>query len=184
MTSRHDSMTRAVRIPQLVSGLDEDINLPLSIAGDRRIALGSPGPTRRGEAMPEFVAPPRPKNERIPIITVQDLVDALSFYLSSLNGYKHHSVSIESDRSTLVTDIFLTGQPSSIDNKPKNYRIQIFERAVQNTNSRLWNTPFDVHLWGDGLESAYRLVIEPRPDRSISIKRILRWEHGLPICEV
>lgn len=38
--------------------------------------------------MTEFIAAPRPQAERIPVITVQDLIDALALYLPTVSSYK------------------------------------------------------------------------------------------------
>lgn len=38
--------------------------------------------------MAEFIAEPRPRSERVPIITVEDLIDALALYLPTVSNCK------------------------------------------------------------------------------------------------
>lgn len=136
--------------------------------------------------MAEFIAAPRPPAERIPVITVQDLIDALALYLPAISNCKfaYATNRIDCDREFEYTTIVISGQPSDDGSPPPFFKIEISDKAAGNVNSRLWNTPFAISISGPSIHGGRFIVqIEPRVGRSIAIRRVLRFENGYPVFD-
>jgi hypothetical protein len=141
--------------------------------------------------MNTFIASPRPKLP-IPIITLRELIDVMSLYLPTIINYSREYETIDSDRSEMHTSISMFGkilpefeyQGSKFSGVRQKVLIDISGKAAKTANSKLWSEPFVV-----GIHVAVpnvlhlEVVVEPRPDRSIAIRKVLRWESGNPITE-
>ena len=134
--------------------------------------------------MSVFVVPPKPEFEKIPVITADELGDALRAYIeATYPTFSHTGQSIDGDDGE--TWIYFTGRRTDAPSKPMNFEVTIHDKAARSWQSKLFNKPFDVTIRsGDVGLTRGRLLIEPLADRSISIGRILRWENGRPVVEV
>jgi hypothetical protein len=141
--------------------------------------------------MNTFIAPPRPKL-RIPIITIRELIDAISLYLPTLIDYSHEYETIESDRSEMYTSITMFGQilpdfeyqGHKFTGVRRKVLVDVSGRAAKTSNSKLWSEPFvaAIHVSIPDVQHV-EVIVEPRHDRSIAIRKISRWESGKPIPE-
>jgi hypothetical protein len=141
--------------------------------------------------MNTFIAPPRPKL-RIPIITIRELIDALALYLPTLIDYSHEYETIESDRSEMYTSISMFGkilpdfeyQGHKFSGVRQKVLVDVSGRAAKTANSKLWSEPFVVaiHVSIPNVQHM-EVIVEPRQDRSIVLRKVIHWESGKPIAE-
>ena len=149
--------------------------------------------------MSAFVVPPKPKSAKIPIITADELGDALRAYLTASYPFSYTGQDIEGRDGT--TYIYFYGNSTEAPARRMKLVANIDGKAVRSWQSKLYNMQFSISVHddhGDLMEiakldvkaqSAIRaertryLLIEPLADRSISISHILRWDNGRPVLE-
>jgi hypothetical protein len=130
--------------------------------------------------MNAFVVPPSPKTARIPVITAEELANALRAYIPTVYTFSYISEDITSEKDFGTTLHFY-------GNNPTRGRLTI-EANIPGKNLRSWqgklyNMPFDVSLYESyganyARGPARYLLVEPLADRSISISHIIRWDNG------
>jgi hypothetical protein len=149
--------------------------------------------------MSAFVVPPKPKNAKIPVITADELADALRAYLTATYPFSYTGQGI--DGRDGATYISFYGNRTDSPSKRMKLEVTMYGKAARSWQSKLFNMQFDVGVYDDPddlmelakldvkTQSAIRaertryLLIEPLADRSISISRILRWDNGRPVLE-
>lgn len=143
-----------------------------------------------------FVVPPTPKSERIPVITVEELANALRAYLPTV--YEFSYIGEYMDSSNVDKDTTLVFHGNSTKGRVVLEAV-ISGKAARSEQAKLYNIPFTVSIhekhddtaalikmgqkrMSEILASRTRyLLITPLADRSISIQHILRWENGKPV---
>ncbi len=149
--------------------------------------------------MAAFVFAPIPKG-KIPKITVEELATALRAFLPTVYEFDYQAEDLEGSRQGLMEEIVFYGSKRGEPAERMKLRVS-FLKSVQSWESKLYNIPFNIGISEGGnlteeerqLPIERRLeifrsrrrefLIEPRPDRSIAIHYILRWEHGIPVLE-
>lgn len=131
--------------------------------------------------MAHFVAPPPDRRPRIPVITMQDLADALRLFLPHIGDFNFWRVEMTSDRSMLNTTITFHQQPTTEGKPAPIVEVWIDGKAARTASAKLWNTPFSVGVKWCGPEPPHWLWIEPLEGRAIAIHRIAEWVDGQPI---
>lgn len=132
----------------------------------------------RGSA---FMASPRPKGPSIPTITVQDLIDALNLYLSTITTYTPAMAGVGGNRTSRSTTISLYGQVEQKLGRRIKIAADFFGKATYSSTAELWSEQFVIYLRSDDIDLGgmkHGLIVEPQADRSIAIFRITRWENG------
>jgi hypothetical protein len=139
--------------------------------------------------MSAFVVPPKPKSEKIPVITAEELGHALKAYITATYPtFSYTGQDIEGTKDDGMTSLHFYGVGMKI-------RVLIGDKVARSWQSKLFNMPFRVSITENHErltfeeqtaiygERTRHLLIEPRADRSISINRILRWDNGQPVLE-
>jgi hypothetical protein len=131
--------------------------------------------------MTAFVVPPVPKKARIPVITAEELANALRPYIPTVYPFSYIAEDITGERDSGTTLHFYGN-----DLSPGGGRLTVeaeigTTKVLRSWQGRLYNMPFLVSLhpkYGRSPGPARHLLIEPLADRSISIRHILRWDNG------
>jgi hypothetical protein len=132
--------------------------------------------------MTAFVVPPVPKKARIPVITAEELANALRAYIPTVYPFSYIGEDIAGERD-FGTTLYFYGNNLA----PEGGRLTIeadigTTKVLKSWQGKLYNMPFDVSLhpkYGSVRSGPARyLLIEPMADRSISIRHILRWDNG------
>lgn len=149
--------------------------------------------------MAAFVAPPMQRKERVPVITVEELSSALRAYIPTVYAFSYIGEDVEANRGLRTTTLHYYGSDPANPAKRLKLEATIDGKACTGYTSKLFDMPFDVSLYekpDDPFElmklSACQLMefsrartrylqIEPRADRSIVIRHIVRWDNGRPI---
>ena len=152
--------------------------------------------------MSAFVVPPKPKSAKIPIITVDELADALRAYLTATYPFSYTGQDIDCDSGLRTTSVCFYGNSTDTPSRRMKLEVTIDGKAARSSQSKLYNMAFNVSVHDDHndlmelakldvkrqmairAERTRYLLIEPLADRSISISHILRWENGRPVLEV
>jgi hypothetical protein len=130
--------------------------------------------------MTAFIVPPAPKKERIPVITAEELANALRAYIPTVYPFSYISEDITAEKDFGTTLLFY-------GNNPARGRVtigaNISGKNLRSWQGKLYNMPFDISLYEDyganyARGPARYLLIEPLADRSISIRHIIRWDNG------
>jgi hypothetical protein len=129
----------------------------------------------RGSA---FVAAPRPKEPSIPVITVQQLIDALAGYLSSITTYTHAMAGLDADRSLGMTTIAMYGQVVPQLGRRLKIEADFYGKATTNEKAKLGSEQMIVSIRSADVDLKLDVVVEPQQDHSIAIFRVTRWENG------
>lgn len=131
--------------------------------------------------MPPFISPPRNPSKRIPVITLEDLIAALNSYLPT-------ELDVNIDHVFYGFDRFIGNQTTltfrDLRGPDWNVVVTIEGKAATSPSSRLWSHPFDLYVERRLPTSVgFFIWITPLPRRAIEIKRIVRWEQGVPYFE-
>jgi len=130
--------------------------------------------------MTAFVVPPTPKKERIPVITAEELANALRAYIPTVYPFSYIGEDISSAKDFGTTLHFYGNNPAR---GRLTIEANIPGKSLRSWQGKLYNMPFDISLHerydaNYALGPARYLLVEPFADRSISIRHILRWDNG------
>jgi hypothetical protein len=136
-----------------------------------------------GGDMTAFVVPPAPKKERIPVITAEELANALRAYIPTVYPFSYIGEDISSEKS-FGTTLHFHGNNLAPPFGRLTIEASILGKSLKSWQGRLYNMPFDIILhasfgaaYASSIPARY-LLVEPFADRSISIRHILRWDKG------
>jgi hypothetical protein len=127
------------------------------------------------QAMSAFVVPLVQKKPRVPIITIEEIVDSLALYLPTLTEYVHTGVEIECDSTLKTTTITLQGQFEPDLQRRVRVRATIEGKAASKITAKLWADQYAVRLESEDLDLKLDVVIVPHGNRTIAISKA-----GLP----
>jgi hypothetical protein len=131
-----------------------------------------------------FIAKPKPKSARVPVITVNDLADALRAYIPTVYSFSYLGEDLTCDRAWETTTLHFWGHHVGKPDERVAIRAVIDGKSVKSYASRLYNMAFTVTLYGrvEGAPSHFErqryLYIEPLVDRSIAIRHIVGNKSG------
>lgn len=131
--------------------------------------------------MPPFVASPHEPEKKIPVITLGDLIAALRTYLPTVIDIEIGTAFFDWDRS-MGGETLLTFR----DARNSDWKVlaTIYGKAASSLTSRLWAEPFDVSIHPSMPSVRYFSIwVTPLPKRAIEIRKIVRWERGVPYVE-
>jgi hypothetical protein len=139
-----------------------------------------------GGVMTAFIVPPVPKQARIPVITAEELANALRAYIPTVYPFSYIGEDITGERD-FGTTLHFYGNNLAVGGGRLTVEARIGgTKVLRSWQGKLYNMPFDVSLYpkyGRAPGPERHLLIKPLADRSISIRHILRWDNGRAVLE-
>jgi hypothetical protein len=159
--------------------------------------------------MPDFIStPPKPK-KKIPVVTLDGLIDGLIEYLPTAFDFVYHRSGIwpEREYGLAKTTIYFYDARRTVPPIKSAIDVEIDGKFAQSGSARLYSDPFLLTLWqrpevepprppltaGAKLEDyqAYirtlgtmsGLFVVPQPDRSMLFRPVTRWDRGKPMFD-
>jgi hypothetical protein len=159
--------------------------------------------------MPDFIStPPKPK-KKIPVLTLDGLIDGLIEYLPTAFDFVYHRSDIWPEREDgfAKTTIHFYDTRRVVPPIKSAIDVEIDGKYAQSVSARLYSDPFLLTLWqrpevepqrpplktdimSDEYQAYFKalgtmsgLLVVPQPDRSMLFRLATRWDRGKPIFD-
>lgn len=157
--------------------------------------------------MPDFVSTPPPRREKVPVVTLNVLIDALVEYLLIAFDFLYSRSDIWPEREFGIskTTIYFYDRRRVTPPIKAAIEVEITGKFAQSGTSKLFSEPFMLSIWErpeveppllgpssnveDILKRAEQcgtssgLLVIPQADRSLRFRPVIRWENGVPIFD-